>query len=66
MLSRRGGYIPSVHVALAVARRANPTLPRLICGWCQRVLREGSEPVSHGICEACRDVHFPKKPTPKP
>lgn len=34
-------------------------LPRLICAWCDRVLREGSEPASHGICEDCL-VQFAK------
>ncbi len=31
-------------------------LPRLVCAWCQRVLRYGDpgQPISHGICEPCR------------
>ena len=33
---------------------------RLVCAWCQAVLRDGDEPTSHGICEACRAIHFPK------
>jgi len=24
-----------------------------ICAWCSRVLREGIEPVTHGICDSC-------------
>jgi hypothetical protein len=64
--ARRGGSIPSVHVALAVARRACAPLPRKVCGWCQKVLREGPEPASHGICEACLQANFPKKPKAKP
>lgn len=28
-------------------------LPRLICGWCHTTLRDGVEPVSHGICAGC-------------
>jgi hypothetical protein len=24
-----------------------------ICAWCSRVLREGIEPPTHGICDAC-------------
>lgn len=26
---------------------------RIICSWCQRVLQEGTEPTSHGICDEC-------------
>lgn len=32
---------------------------RLECAWCGSVLREGAEPVSHGICGPCRKAHFP-------
>ncbi len=28
-------------------------LPREACAWCGRVLREGPEPTSHGICPEC-------------
>ena len=37
---------------------APPTL-RTVCAWCACLLREGAEPTSHGICPACRAVHFP-------
>ena len=26
---------------------------RTVCAWCQKVLREGSPPTSHGLCEVC-------------
>jgi hypothetical protein len=26
---------------------------KAICAWCKAVLREGSEPATHGICPAC-------------
>ena len=26
---------------------------RVDCAWCNRVLRDGREPVSHGICPEC-------------
>lgn len=26
---------------------------KVVCSWCDKTLREGSEPVSHGICEPC-------------
>jgi len=29
---------------------------RLICAWCKRVMREGPEPTSHGICPACAEA----------
>jgi hypothetical protein len=31
-----------------------PTISHLtVCAWCNRVLAEGVEPASHGICDAC-------------
>ncbi len=32
-----------------------PTI-KLICAWCQRVLRHGVAPASHGICAACQQA----------
>lgn len=29
-------------------------LPRLVCAWCSVQLRDGSAPVSHGICPTCQ------------
>lgn len=26
---------------------------KLVCAWCRGVIREGAEPVSHGICPRC-------------
>jgi hypothetical protein len=65
-MSRGRGYmIPSLELAQAIARRAaEHTLPRKICGWCQKVLREGPDPASHGICPACLEQNFSKKPKP--
>lgn len=34
---------------------------RRVCAWCSRVIEDGAEPTSHGICAACRAIHFPKK-----
>lgn len=28
---------------------------RRVCAWCNRVLRDGPEPTSHGICAACNE-----------
>lgn len=36
--------------------------PRVECAWCGVLLREGDEPVSHGICSPCREKHFTRKP----
>lgn len=30
----------------------------LICSWCSLVMRVGSLPASHGICEACAVREF--------
>jgi hypothetical protein len=26
---------------------------KVVCAWCNRVLKEGTEPISHGICPEC-------------
>lgn len=26
---------------------------RVECAWCKTILREGTEPISHGACEKC-------------
>ncbi len=26
---------------------------KLVCAWCGKVLTEGEEPISHGICSEC-------------
>ena len=28
---------------------------RKVCAWCNRMIREGGEPVSHGICPDCAE-----------
>lgn len=36
---------------------------KIICAWCQSIIREedgSGEPDSHGICEKCRDIYYPK------
>ncbi len=36
---------------------------KVICAWCQYVIREddfSGLPTSHGICEKCRDIYYPK------
>lgn len=50
-------------LASAVLRRAPLLLPaapmRVVCAWCGRVLREGAEPTSHGMCAACAEAVEP-------
>jgi len=32
---------------------------KVVCAWCGKTLKDGPpEPLSHGICEACRAQHF--------
>lgn len=35
---------------------------KLICAWCQRVMRNGTLPASHGICPDCQKVVFKDYP----
>lgn len=32
-----------------------PAPHKVICSWCDVVIREGVLPVSHGICPGCRE-----------
>ena len=39
-------------------------LPRVECAWCFELLRDGPEPISHGICCDCNVKHFGGITTP--
>ena len=28
---------------------------KIVCAWCSKTMREGIYPITHGICELCRD-----------
>jgi hypothetical protein len=45
----------------AIESRESPL--RLECAWCDTLLRDGREPTSHGICEACSERVFPVRST---
>jgi|MudIll2142460700_1097286.scaffolds.fasta_scaffold868714_1 rRNA maturation endonuclease Nob1 len=37
-----------------MAKKVRKKMPvKKVCAWCNRVLQEGSEPATHGICEPC-------------
>ena len=38
--------------AMAKKLRKKTTVKK-VCAWCNRVLQNGSEPATHGICEPC-------------
>lgn len=38
------------------------TTMRAVCAWCGRVLRDGAEPTTHGICPVCRDRLLERQP----
>jgi hypothetical protein len=31
-------------------------LSREVCAWCGAIVRDGIEPVSHGMCQSCRQA----------
>ena len=33
---------------------------RVQCSWCKKILRDGCEPISHGICPECLKDFFQK------
>ena len=37
---------------------------KTVCAWCDSLIREGSPPVSHGICAPCRNRFFRDKGVP--
>jgi hypothetical protein len=37
---------------------------KTLCAWCGSLIREGSPPVSHGICVPCRDHFFKQAGVP--
>jgi hypothetical protein len=39
--------------ASSVTTEAQAIVLRVVCAWCPTVIREGSEPASHGICPPC-------------
>jgi len=34
---------------------------KCVCAWCGKVLREGAEPTTHGICAGCKAKNFDEK-----
>ena len=36
-------------------------LPKVVCSWCSTTMREGVTPISHGLCDLCRQKHFDDK-----
>ncbi len=53
----RTGFAAGQSKRAAEAVRRAP----VVCSWCQAVIRSGNPAlqVSHGICEPCREEHFP-------
>ena len=39
-----------IHLAESVLRHRQP---KIVCAYCQAVLREGIEPATHGCCRVC-------------
>ena len=37
---------------------------KVVCSWCVRLIRDGAEPVSHGICPDCSDALMASCPGP--
>ena len=48
--------------ACSQAERESKCLPRRVCAWCGKILAEGSEPVTHGICPECEAKVTPRSP----
>lgn len=36
-----------------LARLTDSVPLKVVCGWCQSLMRDGALPVSHGMCPAC-------------
>ena len=33
---------------------------KIVCAWCKKVIKEGVDPISHGICEECCEEEIKK------
>jgi hypothetical protein len=47
----------------------NPKAPQMqnqqvVCAWCGKVIHEGNQPVSHGMCPECYEKFPFEKPHP--
>lgn len=39
---------------------------KCVCAWCEKVIRDGEEPITHGCCEECRQKFFGDSGDAKP
>lgn len=53
---RMTAVVPGQHSVHYELLEVEPEPMRVVCAWCKRVIREGSEPVSHGICSSCAET----------
>lgn len=51
----RGNCLPTHRIGIisAVHEGERKRAQRRICAWCTRVIQEGGDPVTHGICTEC-------------
>ena len=47
------GWLHRDLTGLTAVKETEPTVQKVVCSWCQRLMRDGVEPISHGICPAC-------------
>jgi hypothetical protein len=40
-------------LGVAVDTGHDQATAKVVCAWCRKTIRDGSEPVTHGICEGC-------------
>jgi len=49
----RPEVIPYTSIEIVIAGLLAGPRAKVICAWCDVVLRPGTLPVSHGLCETC-------------
>ncbi len=48
-----GKHMLRDRLALVVKEVLRVKTPKKVCAWCRRVMCEGEEPITHGICPEC-------------
>jgi hypothetical protein len=51
--------IPMIRVT-SLVNKGQESTSRKICAWCNKLISEGTEPISHGICPACTEREMAK------
>src|SRR4051794_34572698 len=55
---RGKGRVVARSSVLRPARRLGGALQARVCAWCNKIVRPGRKPATHGICKSCERKYF--------